>query len=204
MHAAAARTTDLARVLNAVVDRKARQPKAGRDDWVVYGCVLDQERNAVAGARVRVFDKDLLLRDVLGLTGTDEHGDFFIVYRKGDLADVWAKKPDLRVRVETDKGRVLYVSEQSIHFIAGHAEYFEIVLDRPGPTALNSNRDAVSAKAPKEAPPGSTAPIASSADQPVGTSRSVGTKASVVTKKPSTTPAKAPARATPRRATRRK
>jgi hypothetical protein len=171
LHAAAARMTERARVLSVAADRKARQPKAGRDDWNVYGCVLDKEHSPVSGVRVRLLGKDPA-RD-LPAAHTDEHGDFFIVLHKDDLATLLDDKADLHLRVETDKGRVLYASEQSIHCIAGHAEYFEIVLEGRGTTARNSNRDALSAEVSKA--PASEAPIPSSADQPAGTARSAGT-----------------------------
>jgi hypothetical protein len=134
LQAAEARLTERARVLGVAAQRKARQPKAERDDWIVYGCVLDQERTPVAGLRVRLLGKDPALRE-LPVAHTDEYGDFFIVVRKDDLAALRDDKAGLQLRVETEKGRPLYSSAEVLHFKAGAADYFEIVLERSAPAA---------------------------------------------------------------------
>jgi len=113
--------------------RVERQPVIGPNEWLVYGRVLDNQGQAVAGVNVRVFDKDRKYDDLLGDTTTDELGDFSAIYHERDFAEAREANPDLYVMVSDSAGNLLFSSKDNIRFEAGRVEYFEIVLIAPQP-----------------------------------------------------------------------
>jgi hypothetical protein len=119
----------LKQFLHTTAVRKARRPKVGPDEWLVFGRVLDAKGKPISNLRLQVFDKDRWSRDdLLGTTETDEYGDFAVVYKESDF-DGWGEElPDLYVRIEDAEGNLLYSSSDNVQFNAGRAEYFEITL----------------------------------------------------------------------------
>ena len=129
LRSAASRAMRFAHSLGTAAERASRRPKVGPEDWLVFGRILKKKGNPISGVRVRVYDKDFLYDDLLGATTSDEYGDFFIIYHERDFAEIIDKLPDLYVRVEDERGNLLYSSEESIRFNVGRLEYFEIVIE---------------------------------------------------------------------------
>ncbi|MBA2713586.1 MAG: hypothetical protein H0U55_08550 [Rubrobacteraceae bacterium] len=121
---------DLRRSLRATAVRDSRIPRLEPLQWMVFGRVLDPARRPATGMIVRVFDRDRKYDDLLGVTRTDEYGDFFVVYHERDFAETHENLPELYVMVEDEEGSTLYSSRDELRFEAGRAEYFEIVLDQ--------------------------------------------------------------------------
>ena len=96
--------------------------------WLVRGRVVDAVKQPVRGVFVSLYDKDLLLSDVLGSTLTDDDGNFQILYRTEAFRGLFERKPDLYVRVFDQRGTVLYSSQDAIRPNAGRVEEFQIVL----------------------------------------------------------------------------
>lgn len=120
--------------LQITSNRIARQPKATCNDWVVSGQVLNQNGSPLAGLRIRVFDRDRKLDELLGETKTDELGDFAITYRDRDFAQTGSSIPDLFLMVQDTQGKLLYTSKNSIRYQSNHREFFEITLNQNSTT----------------------------------------------------------------------
>jgi hypothetical protein len=119
---------DLKRSLRTTAVRDDRLPKAGPQEWMVFGRVLDSGGRPVTGVRVRVFDRDRRYDDLLGETETDEYGDFAVVYHERVFAEAGEDLPELYVMVEGRRGNLLYSSRDELRYEASRAEYFQIVL----------------------------------------------------------------------------
>lgn len=122
-------------------ERKERRPRIKADEFLVFGRVLNEEGNPIPGLRVRFFTKGQgsakgqrsakvkrSRNDAFGVTVTDENGNFTLVFNKSSFADLGDSLPDLYLRIENPKGRLLYSSKDKVQFRAGRAEYFEIIL----------------------------------------------------------------------------
>jgi hypothetical protein len=120
---------DLRRSLRTTATRDSRIPRLEELQWMVFGRVLDQAGRPATGMTVRVFDRDRKYDDLLGVTTTDEYGDFFVVYHERDFAETGENLPELYVMVEDQEGNQVYSSRDELRFEAGRAEYFQIVLD---------------------------------------------------------------------------
>jgi hypothetical protein len=108
--------------------RIEKRPKLHENEWMVYGRVIDSAGLAAAGLTVRVFDRDRKLDDLLGITETDESGDFSVVYHTRDFFEVGENAPELYIMVEDENGNSLYSSRDNVRPQAGQSEYFTIQL----------------------------------------------------------------------------
>ena len=136
--------------LNAQSSRLKAWPKVRSNEWCVFGSVVDAEGKPVAGATVRVYDKEHKLDDLLGETETDDNGDFSVVYHARELAATGENLPELYVMVADVKGNPVYSSRDSIHMNAGQSEYFAIRLAAQTPPVERKISD--SAKTIKMSP----------------------------------------------------
>jgi hypothetical protein len=114
----------------AQADRVEKRPKLHQNEWMVYGRVIDAAGKPAAGLTVRVFDRDRKLDDLLGITETDESGDFFVVYHARDFFEVGENAPELYVMVEDENGKSLFSSRDNVRPQAGQSEYFTIQLGK--------------------------------------------------------------------------
>jgi hypothetical protein len=128
LHDAAAMAAAMNHALATMAVRTARRPKVKENEWLVFGRVLDANGNPVSGVRVRIFDRDRIFDDLLGITETDEYGDFAITYHERDFAEPGEGLPELYLMVSDTEGNLLYSSRDNIRYNPGRAEYFEIVL----------------------------------------------------------------------------
>lgn len=129
---AAAGAEQLQQSLRTTATRATRRPELKRQQWMVYGNVVDPAGQPVAGVRVRVLDRDGKLSDRLGDATTDEFGDFAVVFSERAFFEQGDKRPDLFVVIEDAKGKVVFSSEENVLYEAGRAEYFAITLsERP-------------------------------------------------------------------------
>jgi hypothetical protein len=127
-----ARTVRARKLLDAVdrtVEDVVHRPRVGPHEWTVFGRVRHAEGKPAAGVRVRVFDKDRRFDDLLGDTRTDAEGRFSAIYHERDFAESGENLPELYVRVEDERGKVLYSSESELRMQAGRVEYFDITLE---------------------------------------------------------------------------
>jgi Transthyretin-like family len=108
--------------------RLKRWPKVRANEWVVFGTVLNAEGRPARELTVRVFDQDRKYDDLLGETTTDEAGDFAVTYHERDFAEIGEGLPELYLRVEDNRGRLLYSSRASVRYEAGRIEFFRITL----------------------------------------------------------------------------
>lgn len=125
---AAAMAQEMKHALETIAVRTARRPKVKENEWLVFGRVLDANGNPISGLRVRIFDRDRLFDDLLGITETDEYGDFAIIYHERDFAELGEELPELYLMVEDTQGKLLYSSRDNVRYNASRSEYFEIVL----------------------------------------------------------------------------
>jgi hypothetical protein len=119
----------LRRSLRETAARDSRIPRLEALQWMVLGRVLDRAGEPATGMTVRVFDRDRQYDDLLGVTTTDEYGDFAVVYHERDFAEPGEDLPELYVMVEDREGNQVYSSRDGLRFEAGRAEYFQIILD---------------------------------------------------------------------------
>ena len=108
------------------VKKKFGRLKPGPEDWLVCGRVLGPRGKGLPDLRVSVFDKDLLFDDRLGEAVTDADGQFNILYQTNDFKDLLESKPDLYLKVISEKGKLLFTSEKAIRWQSDRVEYFEI------------------------------------------------------------------------------
>jgi hypothetical protein len=68
---------------------------------VVKGRIVDREEGApIEGAKVEVYDKDLLIHDYLGAATTDREGRFRVDFTWANYKDgVFEDRPDIFVKV---------------------------------------------------------------------------------------------------------
>jgi Transthyretin-like family len=118
--------------LQTTAKRATSRPKVNPNQWMVFGTILNSERQPVSGVQVRVFDRDRIFDDLLGATQTDEYGDFAVVYREQDFVEIGEGLPELYIMVEDKAGKLLYSSRDNLRYNSGRAEYFEIVLPETG------------------------------------------------------------------------
>src|SRR5688572_8603130 len=81
----------------------------------IAGRVVDRKtRTGIAGLRVESWDKDLVLKDVVGSAVTDAEGAFHIVFEATHFRALFVdRKPDLFFKV-FDNGRLLRSTEDSV------------------------------------------------------------------------------------------
>src|SRR5688572_31680243 len=81
----------------------------------IAGRVVDRKtRTGIAGLRVESWDKDLVLKDVVGSAVTDAEGAFHIVFEATHFKALFVdRKPDLFFKV-FDNGRLLRSTEDSV------------------------------------------------------------------------------------------
>lgn len=108
-------------------------PEPGKDDsgipsaqWVVKGCVNDEEGKPMSGLTVSLFDKELRFADYLGTRITDKDGNFEFIYTGEGLKDLLEAKPDIYLKVMDQKGKQIYSSQQAVKCNAGRTEVFNI------------------------------------------------------------------------------
>jgi hypothetical protein len=149
--------------------RVEKRPKLHPNEWMAYGRVIGGAGQPVVGVTVRVFDRDRKLDDLLGITETDDSGDFFVVYHARDFFEVGENAPELYIMVEDESGKLLFSSRDSFRPQAGQSEYFTIQLDvvtekpaaarkrgRPPKAAKPKTRSTSGTKAAKAVKPAST------------------------------------------------
>jgi hypothetical protein len=124
---------------------RTRAPKPSNDTWVVFGRVT--RADGTPGARLKVLvtthdESAALDRSKAVTTGAD--GDFSAAYQRPDLPD---PPSGLAVRVEDAKGTVLVISEHRLSFLAGGADYVQVVL-----SARPTRQAKATKKAAKPAP----------------------------------------------------
>ena len=97
-------------------------------DFKIQGRVVERESNrAIAGVRVRAYDKDLLFDDVLGDATTDGSGEFLITYSKKDFSELFETRPDLYFLVFDQGGeRAIHSTADHVRWNAGSVETVEI------------------------------------------------------------------------------
>jgi hypothetical protein len=98
----------------------------------VNGAVVDDDSGRpLAGLRVRLYDKDLVLDDFLGEARTDAAGRFSLRFTEAQFRDLFEKRPDLYLHVYDASGRLcLESTENRVRFRAGQEEYFEVRIPR--------------------------------------------------------------------------
>lgn len=128
--------------------RFKRWPKPRADEWAVFGTVLDSKNKPVAGANVRVFDRDRKYDDLLGEAETDKNGDFSVVYRERDFMEHGEKNPDLYVMVSDAMGKQLYSSRDHVRFEAGKSEYFAIQIGKQSAPVRKKTKRSATKKPP--------------------------------------------------------
>jgi hypothetical protein len=102
-------------------------------NFKISGQVFEAEtRIAIAGCRVRAFDKDvLLLDDALGTALTDDDGRFTIVTSSARFVDVLEERPDIYLQIlDADTDAVLYSTENAIKWNAGPDETCDVIVPR--------------------------------------------------------------------------
>jgi hypothetical protein len=103
-------------------------PRLHPKDWLVFGRVLNQDGKPAKGLEVQVFDREKKRGDLLRNAGTDENGNFSIIYPYSPPIE--SELPDLYLTVKDAKGNVLFSSEKAMRYEADKAEYYKIVLER--------------------------------------------------------------------------
>jgi hypothetical protein len=112
-------------------------------NFKISGQVFEAEtRIAVAGCRVRAFDKDVLLDDALGTALADDDGQFTIVTSSARFVDFLEKRPDIYLQIlDADTGAVLYSTEDAIKWNAGPDETCYVIVPREALGSHASVRD---------------------------------------------------------------
>ena len=124
----AASAGDFTAYYTAQATRVDKRPKLHENEWMAYGRVIDAAGTPAVGLTVRVFDKDRKLDDLLGITETDESGDFFAVYHARDFFEPGENAPELYLMVEDENGKLLFSSRNNVRPEAGRSEYFLVQL----------------------------------------------------------------------------
>jgi carotenoid cleavage dioxygenase len=98
----------------------------------VFGSVIEEESGRpLEGLLVRVFDKDLIRDDRLGVTRTNADGQFELSYTEAQYRDLNETLPDLYLRVYDASGeKLLHTTEREVRWNASVAERFEIRIPR--------------------------------------------------------------------------
>lgn len=80
---------------------------------------------------MRLFDKDVVLDDVLGETRTNAAGRFELAFTEAQFKDFFETRPDLYLHVYDPSGtHRVQTSEREVRFNAGHDEFFELRIAR--------------------------------------------------------------------------
>src|SRR5262245_57742885 len=79
--------------------------------FIVGGRVTDTDGRALAGATVRVFDKDLRSEQLVGEATTDTEGSYEIQYPSDQFRRAEKRSADLMFRVVTSEGLPVSILE---------------------------------------------------------------------------------------------
>ena len=109
--------------------KKTTKPK--QEPWIVTGRVSDEKGKPVQGALVRLYDKDRIFDDLLGVVMTDENGEYKISYREQDFKEGLETGADLYLTVEDAEGKGLHRSDEAVRFDAGKEEVINVRLGKP-------------------------------------------------------------------------
>jgi hypothetical protein len=118
-------------------ERERRRPTIEKDQWVVYGRVLNHDRTPAAGVRIRLFDKDRQFDDLLGETRADEYGDYLVgPYTDEDFLEAEDEPgnlqlPELYLKIYGARNKLVFDGSENARFQAGRVEYIEVVLPEP-------------------------------------------------------------------------
>lgn len=125
-----AKNLKLIAVLEAEIElADIRAPEINKNVWVVQGKVVGEEsQRGIGGLLVSLYDKDLFFDDTLGITVTDEQGNFEIAYPTAAFRDLFEAKPDLYIKVLDESGRTLFNSRKRVRPEASHFETFYIII----------------------------------------------------------------------------
>ena len=121
----------LGRSFAIAAERELKMPKLGAEEWMVCGQVTDPNLQPIAGLRVSLVDKNDKPVSGASATESDEHGDFAVVCGKDCVAAIAGTAPEWHVKVEDEKGTMLYLSSQKFRFAAGRYEQVDIVIAKP-------------------------------------------------------------------------
>lgn len=105
--------------------------------WTIQGRVTDSGGRGLAGFIVSVYDKDLLFDDRLGVTETNQSGDYRLVYHTRDFRDLIERRPDLYLKISDRSGNLCFTTEHAVKWNAGRTETINVVLPIGGGRALS-------------------------------------------------------------------
>ncbi|HQN65090.1 MAG TPA: neuraminidase-like domain-containing protein [Methylophilus sp.] len=98
--------------------------------FTIRGAVKDSNDKPQPDLTVIAFDKDLRKEQALGQSLTDAQGNYRVEYTAKDfaIAEGVADKPDLLVRVYSDKDKTTLIAESETRFNAGRDEVFDFTI----------------------------------------------------------------------------
>jgi len=98
----------------------------------IFGKVIEAESGqGISNLTIRATDKDFFVDDFLGTATTDVNGYFEIVYAAEDFIDLlFERKPDIFLRVTSQRGQLIHTTEDRIRYDASLAEEFIITIPR--------------------------------------------------------------------------
>ncbi len=88
-----------------------QEQSATPPEFVVQGTIRQADGNPLSGCTVRVFDKDLRQKELLGEIVTDKAGQYKITYTAGQFTRAEKKSADVFVRVFDQEEKLLVESE---------------------------------------------------------------------------------------------
>ena len=106
---------------------KTKSEKASDDGrYSVYGTVRNQYQQAMAGAIVTAFDKDIRSEQSLGKAQTDAAGNYIITYTLDQFADTDKNDADIFLRLFDVTGKLL--KQTDIFYNAPGSLHLDITL----------------------------------------------------------------------------
>ncbi len=97
-------------------------------DWLVTGKITDARGKGIADLKVRVFDRDLLFDDALGVAETNSEGVYRLTFTKDQFSDFGENYPELYLIVEDAAGNQLFDGKRDAKTRAGRIELIDIQL----------------------------------------------------------------------------
>lgn len=98
----------------------------------VFGSICEEESGRpLAGLRVRVYDKDLVVDDFVGEARTDAQGHFEVRFTESQFRDLHETRPDVYLRVFDASGkRSLHSTKRQVRRDAELDERFDLRIPR--------------------------------------------------------------------------